>query len=410
MKKVIIVGAGFGGLNVAKSLENENFNVTLIDKTNHHLFQPLLYQVATAGLSPGDIAMPVRSLFRDSANISIIMDEVISVDKEKNKIKLSNSELDFDYLVISTGSKHSYLGNEKWSQIAPGLKTLNDALTIREKIIKSLESAEKEENNILREKYLTFVIIGGGPTGVEMAGAIAEIAKKTMIKDYKNFSPYDTKVFLIEASNRVLNSFNEKLSKEAKKDLQKLGVKVLLNTRVIEIKEGEVITNNQTIKSNTMIWAAGNQVSGLTSGLDVEKDRVGRVIVNFDCSIKNHSNIFVIGDAANFKDGKGNSLPGVAQVAIQQGKFVAEIIKKNLPLENRPKFVYKDRGTMATIGKAKAVAEIKGMKVSGFFAWLLWSLIHVFFLIGFRNRIRVMIEWIYYYFTNNHGTRLIVKD
>ncbi len=410
MKKVIIVGAGFGGLNLAKSLENENFNVTLIDKTNHHLFQPLLYQVATAGLSPADIAMPVRSLFRNSTNISVIMDEAIAIDKQNNKVILTNSQLDFDYLVIATGSKHSYFGNEKWSEIAPGLKTLNDALTIREKIIKSLELAEKEVDAVIREKYLTFVIIGGGPTGVEMAGAIAEIAKKTMIKDYKNFSPYDTKVFLIEAANRLLISFDEKLSKQAEEDLKKLGVKVFLNTKVIDIKEGEVITNNQTFKANSIIWAAGNQVSGLTSGLDVEKDRLGRVIVNFDCSINNHPNIFVIGDAANFKDEKGNPLPGVAQVAIQQGKFVAEIIKNNTPFENRPKFVYRDRGTMATIGKAKAVAEIKGIKLSGFFAWLLWSVIHVFFLIGFRNRIRVMIEWIYYYFTNNHGTRLIVKE
>ncbi len=410
MKKVIIIGAGFGGLNVAKSLENENFNVTLIDKTNHHLFQPLLYQVATAALSPGDIAVPIRSMFRQSSNISVIMDEAISIDKKNNKVKLTNSELDFDYLVISTGSKHSYFGNDNWSEIAPGMKTLNDALKIREKIIRSLELAEKEENPSNREKFLTFVIIGGGPTGVEMAGAIAEIAKQTMIKDYKNFSPYDTKVYLIEAANRVLTNYDEKLSKKAEEDLKKLGVKVLLKTKVIDIKDYEVVTNNQIFLSNTIIWAAGNQVSGLISELNIEKDNNGRVIVNNDCSIKDYPNIFVIGDAAHFKDEKGNPLPGVAQVAIQQGKFVAEIIKKNLQPEIRPRFIYRDKGMMATIGKAKAVAQIRGIRLSGLFAWLLWSVIHVFFLIGFRNRFRVMIEWIWYYFSKNHGTKLIIRE
>lgn len=410
MKKVIIIGAGFGGLNVAKSLEKENFNVIVIDKTNHHLFQPLLYQVATAALSPGDIAVPIRSLFRHSSNISVIMDEAISVDIKNNKVKLSNSEIDFDYLVISTGSKHSYFGNDNWSEIAPGMKTLNDALKIREKIIRSLELAEKELNPDNREKYLTFIVIGGGPTGVEMAGAIAEIAKQTMIKDYKNFSPYDTKVYLIEAADRILTGYDERLSKKAEKDLKKLGIKVLLKTKVIYIREEEVVTNNQLIISSNIIWAAGNQVTGLISTLDIEKDRIGRVIVNNDCSIKVNPNIFVIGDAAHFKDEKGNPLPGVAQVAIQQGRFVAEIIKKNLPQGIRPKFIYRDKGMMATIGKAKAVAEIKGIKLSGLTAWLLWSVIHIFFLIGFRNRFRVMIEWIWYYFSKNHGTKLIVRE
>jgi len=410
VKKVIIIGAGFGGLNVAKSLEKENFNVIVIDKTNHHLFQPLLYQVATAALSPGDIAVPIRSLFRHSSNISVIMDEAISVDIKNNKVKLSNSEIDFDYLVISTGSKHSYFGNDNWSEIAPGMKTLNDALKIREKIIRSLELAEKELNPDNREKYLTFIVIGGGPTGVEMAGAIAEIAKQTMIKDYKNFSPYDTKVYLIEAADRILTGYDERLSKKAEKDLKKLGIKVLLKTKVIYIREEEVVTNNQLIISSNIIWAAGNQVTGLISTLDIEKDRIGRVIVNNDCSIKVNPNIFVIGDAAHFKDEKGNPLPGVAQVAIQQGRFVAEIIKKNLPQGIRPKFIYRDKGMMATIGKAKAVAEIKGIKLSGLTAWLLWSVIHIFFLIGFRNRFRVMIEWIWYYFSKNHGTKLIVRE
>lgn len=407
-KKIVIIGAGFGGLTAAKNLAETDFEITLIDKTNHHLFQPLLYQVATAALSPADIAVPIRSLLSDYKNIKVILDEVISIDKKNHIVNLRNSQLEFDYLIVAVGARHSYFGKNEWEKIAPGLKTLTDALVIREKIIEALELAEKETNPELMKKYLTFVIVGGGPTGVELAGAIAEIAKETMIKDYKNFKPEDTKVILIEAADRVLPSFDRKLSEQAKEDLEKMGVEVKLNTKVENISEDGVLTNQGFIKSKTIIWAAGNQASPLLSSLNVETDRAGRVIVNKDCSIPGNPEIFVIGDAAHFEEENGKVLPGVAQVAIQQGRFVAEVIKNEIPTEKRPVFKYKDKGTMATIGKAKAVAEIKGLKLSGVIAWLAWSIVHIFFLIGFRNRFRVMIEWIWYYITKRHGTRLIV--
>lgn len=409
-KKVVIIGAGFGGLTAAKNLADTEFDVMIIDSTNHHLFQPLLYQVATAALSPSDIAVPIRSLLSGYKNIKVILDEVVSIDKTDHLVMLKNlkSDLQFDYLIVAVGARHSYFGRSDWEQIAPGLKTLTDALVIREKIIEALEMAEKENDKELMKKYLTFVIVGGGPTGVELAGAIAEIAKETMIKDYKNFKPQDTKVILIEAADRILPSFDKKLSEQAKEYLAQMGVEVKLHTKVENINEEGVFTNNGIISSKTIIWAAGNQASPLLKSLKSELDRAGRVIVNKDCSLPNHPEIFIIGDAAHFEDENGNVLPGVAQVAIQQGKFVSEIIKNEIPFERRPKFKYIDKGTMATIGKAKAVAEIKGFKLTGLPAWLTWSSVHIFFLIGFRNRFRVMIEWIWHYITKKHGTRLIV--
>ncbi len=407
-KKVIIIGAGFGGLTAAKTLADTDFEITIIDKTNHHLFQPLLYQVATAALSPADIAVPIRSLLAEYKNIRVVLDEVISIDKNQRSVQINNLILQYDYLIVAVGSRHSYFGKSEWEKLAPGLKTLTDALVIREKIISALELAELENNTELKNKYLTFVIVGGGPTGVELAGAIAEISKETMIKDYKSFSPADTKVILIEATDRLLSSFDKKLSEQAKDDLEKMGVEVKLNTKVEDISEEGVYTNHGFIPSKTIIWAAGNQAFPLLKSLNGELDRAGRVIVNKDCSLPGNPEIFVIGDAAHFSDESGNVLPGVAQVAIQQGKFVAGIIKNEIPFANRPTFKYRDKGTMATIGKAKAVAEIKGFKLSGVIAWLTWSLVHIFFLIGFRNRFRVMIEWIWYYITKRHGTRLIV--
>lgn len=406
-KKVIIIGAGFGGLTAAKNLAETEFEVTLIDKTNHHLFQPLLYQVATAALSPADIAVPIRSLLSDYKNIKVLMDEVKFIDKENRKVRLTKIELDFDYLIIAVGARHSYFGREDWEEKAPGLKTLTDALIIREKVIESLELAEKVADEKEKQKFLTFVIVGGGPTGVELAGSIAEIAKETMIKDYKNFRPEDTKVILIEALDRLLITFDKKLSEYAKEVLEKMGVEVRLSTKVENISDEGVYTSNDFIAAGTVIWAAGNQASPLLKTLNTELDRAGRVIVDNDCSIPGYPEIFVIGDAAHFND-CGEILPGVAQVAIQQGRYVAEIIKSGIPKEKREPFHYKDKGIMATIGKAKAVAEIKGIKLYGLFAWLAWSLVHIFFLIGFRNRFRVMIEWIWYYITRRHGTRLIV--
>jgi len=410
LKKVIIIGGGFGGLSAAKELVKHRFDITLIDKTNYHLFQPLLYQVATAALSPGDIANPIRSVFNKQSKINIIMAEVTSIDREQRTVKYNNSTLSFDYLIIAPGSKHSYFGKDKWERFAPGLKTLNDALKIRENILLSLETAERVHDPAEREKYLNFVIVGGGPTGVELAGAIAEIVNKNLMRDYKNINSKMTQVFLIEALPVLLQSFPEKLSKQAIKDLNHLGVKVLVNKRVSEINEEGVWLGDELIRSQNIIWAAGNQASLLLLTLKIDLDRSGRAEVNEDLSLNGSHNIFIIGDAAAYKDDHGKFLPAIAPVAIQQGKFVAKSINKDLSGKTRGKFIYRDRGTMATIGKAKAVAVIKGFNLSGLFAWFTWCVVHIMYLISYRNRIRVMVEWAWYYVTNRPGIRLIVKE
>ena len=407
-KKVVIIGAGFGGLNAATVLRHSDFDITIIDKTNYHLFQPLLYQVATAELSPGDIAVPIRSVFRNEKNVKVMMDEALSIDKEKHLVHFKDMDIQFDYLIVATGSKHSYFGHEEWEKYAPGLKSLSDALDIREKILNALEQAEKIKDKNEEEKYLSFVIVGGGPTGVELAGAIAEIVKQSVIDDFRSFDASKTKVYLIEGMSKLLASYPDDLSRRAKEDLKSMGVEVILNKMVTEVSSDEIKMGDDVIKTKNVIWAAGNTTSKLIKTLDIETDRAGRALVNHDMSIKNFPNIFVIGDAAGFIE-NGNYLPGVAQVAIQQGKYVAEIIKSGKDSNSRGKFKYKDKGNMATIGRAKAVAEIKGFKLTGFFAWAAWSLIHIFFLIGFRNRFRVMAEWIWLYLTFKRGIRLIVK-
>jgi NADH:ubiquinone reductase (H+-translocating) len=407
-KKVVIIGGGFGGLAAAKTLDDSICDVILIDRTNHHLFQPLLYQVATAALSPADIAVPIRSILNKKKNTRIILDEAIAIDKAKKIVKLKNSELEYDYLILAPGSHHSYFGKDEWSSFAPGLKTLSDALTIREKIINSLEMAEKENDIETKKKYLTFVIVGGGPTGIELAGAIAEIAKKTIIKDYKNFKADDANIILIEALPRILNTFVEKISQRTEKYLISMGVRIFKNTKVENVTENGVQTSNQFIETLCVTWAAGNQASSLLKTLDIETDRAGRIAVEEDCSITEHPELFVIGDAALLKDENGKFLPGTAPVAMQQGRFVAKIINAESKGKSRVTFRYIDKGNMATIGKAKAVAEIKGFNFYGLLAWLMWSSIHIFYLIGFKNRFRVMVEWIWYYITNKRGTRLIV--
>jgi len=409
MKNVVIIGAGFGGLTVAKELAKKEFDVTIIDKTNHHLFQPLLYQVATAALSPADIAIPIRSIFSDFKNVKVLLGKVNSIDKKKKKVFFNGTEIEFDYLIIATGSKHTYFGKDEWEKYSPGLKTLNDALKIRENILLSLETAEKEEDPEKRQKYLNFVIIGGGPTGVELAGAISEIVNENLISDFRNINASMTKVYLVEALPTVLSSYPEKLSNCALEDLKDLEVEMILNERVTEINETGVRIGERFIESRNILWAAGNQASSLIKTLDTTTDKMGRAIVNNDLSIKDYNKIFIIGDAAAVKNEKGDYLPAIAPVAIQQGRFVAKIITRDVNGKSRSKFKYKDRGTMATIGKAKAVAEIKGFKLTGLIAWLAWSLVHVLFLISFRNKIRVMSEWIWHYLTNRPGIRLIVK-
>lgn len=407
-RKVVILGGGFGGLNAALELHSAKVEVTIIDKTNYHLFQPLLYQVATAALSPGDIAVPIRAVFSKNKNIKVLMGEAVAIDRGNRKVILKDGELEFDSLVISTGSSHSYFGNDKWEKFAPGLKTLSDGLMIREKILKSLEKAEKENDNSKRKKYLTFVIVGGGPTGVEMAGAIAEIAKKSLMQDFRNIKAEETKIYLVEALPRILSSYPEELSIKAQKSLQSMGVELKLNTKVIDISEDNVKTENEILETTNVIWAAGNTVSPLIKSLNIETDRAGRAKVNEDMSIKDDPDIFVIGDAALAFDERGKPVPGVAQGAIQEGKYVGKIINDGIPLNERGKFVYTDKGNLATIGRAKAVAEIKGFKLSGFIAWFVWCFIHILFLIGYRNRFRVMLEWMWYYISFRNGIRLIV--
>ncbi|MDR9363953.1 MAG: NAD(P)/FAD-dependent oxidoreductase [Balneolaceae bacterium] len=407
-KTVIIVGGGFGGIAAAKSLKNTQYNVILIDKKNHHLFQPLLYQVATAALSPGDIAMPIRGIFGNYDNIRTVMDKVVEINKETQTIQLETGDsLNFDFLILAPGAQYNYFGNKDWADHAPGLKTLDNALEIREKILISLEKADQISDKAKRKPYLRYVVVGAGPTGVETAGAIAEIAKRNMMRDFKSLSPAETEVYLVEAADGVLNGYPENLSKRAQKDLEKMGVNVLLNSPVTDIREDGIEIEERFIKTPNMVWAAGVKASPLIEALDCDIDKMGRAIVNEHLTIPGSNNIFVIGDAAHSKDEDGNPLPGLAPVALQMGRYVGDLIKKEIPIKDSKAFHYVDKGTMATIGRAKAVAEVRGFTFSGLIAWLLWCFIHIFFLIGFRNRFRVFAEWSWYYITFKRGVRLI---
>jgi len=410
MKKVIIIGCGFGGMSAAKVLSKYDYKITIIDKTNHHLFQPLLYQVATAALSPGDIANPIRSSFRNYDNVNVILGEVTSIDRKNKEIHLNQDVLKYDYLIVAIGSRHHYFGKSEWEKFAPGLKTLDDALKIREKILLSLETADKTTDPAERERELSYVIVGGGPTGVELAGAIGEIMNRDLIKDFRNINAGMTKVYLVEALSKILSGYPESLSLKAKKNLEDLGVKVLLNTRVNNVNDEGVLVGEKFIRTKNIIWAAGNKGLPLLETLNVELTKAGTIAVNPDLTINNDPDVFVIGDSAVVKDKKESMLPAIAPVAMQQGRYVAKIIGKNVPPEKRKKFVYIDKGTLATIGKAKAVAVIKGFKLSGLFAWLTWCVVHIFFLISFRNRFRVMGEWAWHYLTNKPGIRLIVNS
>lgn len=407
---VVIVGGGFAGISVAKYLKSPDIQVTIIDKSNHHLFQPLLYQVATAALSPGDIAVPIRAVFTKRKNVKVILGRVNGINKSAKKVTLEEGdEIPYDYLVLAPGAKYNYFGNNDWEQFAPGLKTLDNALQIRERILLSLEKAEKINGIEARKPYLTYVVIGGGPTGVEMAGSIAEIAKRNMMRDYRTFNRNETTVYLVEAAGTVLNGFPNKLSDSALDTLASMGVQVILNSPVEKITDEGVHLKNHFIETPNVIWAAGVSASSLLKELNEETDRIGRVIVNNDLSIPSDKNIFVLGDAAHFKDKDDKPLIGVAPVALQQGKYLGKMLRAEIKGKPRVDFKYLDKGTMATIGRAKAVADIRGFKLSGFIAWLMWGFIHVFFLIGFRNRFRVFAEWIWHYLTFKRGVRLIAK-
>ncbi|MCB1117230.1 MAG: NAD(P)/FAD-dependent oxidoreductase [Chlamydiia bacterium] len=409
--RVIIVGGGFGGLNAAKGLRKAKIDLILLDKKNHHLFQPLLYQVASAALSPADIAIPLREILRDHKNTTVLMGDVIDIDKEKRCITLGNGEtMHFDFLVIAAGARHSYFGNDQWEKFAPGLKTVSDALNIRERLLTSFEKAERCDSIKEASKYLNFVIIGAGPTGVEMAGAIAEIAHKTMIRNFRRIKPEKARIYLLEAAPRVLPPYPEKLSKRAYKDLEKMGVSVMTSKRVTNVTDEGVQLEDGFIESKNVIWAAGNQAAPLLRTLDADLDRQGRVIVEKDLSLPGSPEIFIIGDAAHVLSKKGEPIPAVATAAIQEGAYVAHIIKRRIPKPLRPAFKYFDKGSMATIGRAKAVAYFGKIKFAGLLAWCAWGFIHIIYLIGFRNRFSVGLNWFFHYFSGIRGARLIHKS
>ncbi|MCB1114366.1 MAG: NAD(P)/FAD-dependent oxidoreductase [Chlamydiia bacterium] len=410
-KKVIIVGGGFGGINAAKALKkDEEVEILLIDKSNYHLFQPLLYQVASAALSPGNIAAPIREILRRQKNATVVMGEVVKIDKEEKEVELATGEkYPYDYLVLAPGARHAYFGHDEWEVFAPGLKTLSDAIKIREKILAAFEEAEKINDPEHVDKYLRFVIIGGGPTGVEMAGAIAEITRKTLTGNYRNIDPDTAEIILVEGEENILPAYPDSLCKTAKHYLESMGVTVLVNTRVKEVTNDGVSVGDHFIESKNVIWAAGNQAAKFLKQLDVEQDRAGRVIVRSDMTPPGLDDIFVIGDASHFTLPDKSMLPGIASVAIQQGRYVAKMIRKDIPHNERPPFSYFDKGSLATIGKGKAVGLYKEMHFKGYPAWLIWSFVHIFYLISFTSRVLVMMQWIFWYWSNKRQARLIVK-
>jgi len=405
-KKVVIVGGGFAGINAAKELANSEFDVLLIDKENHHLFQPLLYQVASAALSPGDIAVPIREIIAKAKNIKVFQHQVENIDKDKNTITVDDGTIyNFDYLILGVGATPFYFGKKEWQEFAPGLKTLGDALEIRSRVLSSYEKAEKCKQDEEREAYLNFVVIGGGPTGVELAGAFSEIAQQTLINDFRNIDSKKANVYLIEGAKHILPVYPEKLGDKAQSYLEALGVNVITNKRVEEITADSILIDGQKIKTKNVVWAAGNKASPLLDKLKVDQDRMGRIFVEKDLSIKNYSHIFVLGDGAHFKDAKGIPLPGLAPVASQQGKFLGKLLKGH---KNR-EFKYLDKGSMATIGKFKAVLLFRKIQMAGFFAWISWCFVHILFLIDFRNKVMVFLQWALALFFHKRGVRLITK-
>jgi NADH:ubiquinone reductase (H+-translocating) len=415
---VVIVGGGFGGLHAAQSLGKANVQVTLIDKRNFHLFQPLLYQVATGGLSPSDISSPLRSILNKHQNTKVIMGEVRDIDPHQQKVFLNKGEINYDTLIIATGVSHHYFGNDQWAPTAPGLKTVEDALEMRRRIFMAFEAAEKETDIEKRRAWLTFVIVGGGPTGVELAGAIAELAYSTLKKDFRNIDTSEAKIVLVEGMDRVLPPYAPELSAKAEASLVKLGVKVQTKALVTNIEDNMVTIRQgeslEVVQARTVLWAAGVKASAMGTLLAkhtaVELDRVGRVMVESDLSIKDYPQIFAIGDLANFTKPDGKPLAGVAPVATQEGKYVAELIIKRLSGNSLPAFVYFDAGSLSVIGRHSAVAEIGSVKMSGFFAWLIWVFVHIYYLIDFDNKLVVFIQWTWSYFTRRRGARLITGD
>jgi NADH:ubiquinone reductase (H+-translocating) len=417
--RVVIVGAGFGGLNAAQALANSAAQITVIDRRNHHTFQPLLYQVATAGLSPGEIAAPIRSILGRHKNVEVLLAEVTEVDLDRRVVQTADMDVPYHSLIVAAGASHAYFGHNEWEEFAPGLKTIEDALEVRRRILLAFELAERQASAGEHLEPLNFVVVGGGPTGVELAGTLAEICRHSLAGEFRAIDPARARIHLIEGSPNVLPSYPPDLSRSALRQLRRLGVEVLTSSMVSKVEPGAIYIGKTRMEAAVTLWAAGVSASPLGKKLGLPTDRAGRVLVNSDLSIPSHPEVFVIGDLASLKDARGNLLPGVAPVAIQQGRFVAKIIRREVAERikgraldhksspGRPAFQYHDKGNLATIGRASAVAEIGRFHISGYFAWLTWLFVHIFFLIGFRNRVLVLIQWASSYITYERGARLI---
>jgi len=411
MARVVIIGGGFGGLHAAQRLRRADVQVTLIDRRNHHVFQPLLYQVATAGLSPGDIASPIRWILRRQRNVDVLLEDVVRIDTAGRVVHFHDgAACAYDYLILAAGATHAYFGHDDWRPFAPGLKTLEDALEIRRRVLGAFEAAERDSVLSGRTPQLTFVIVGGGPTGVELAGALAEIARQTLAQDFRHFDPRAARILLIEAGPAILSAFPPPLRDAARRDLERLGVEVRTGAAVTKVEPNRVEVGAEAIEASAILWAAGVAASPLGAALGAPLDRAGRVMVNPDLTIPGHSNVFVIGDLANFPGPGGRPLPGVAQVAIQMGaRAAANVIRAT---EGQPlrAFHYRDLGNMATIGRASAIADLPIAQLKGLIAWLAWLFVHIWKLIGFRNRLLVMIQWAWAYFSYDRAVRLITND
>jgi NADH:ubiquinone reductase (H+-translocating) len=406
--RIVIVGAGFGGLSTAHALGGAEADVTVVDQRNYHLFQPLLYQVATAGLSPAQVASPIRAILRRAANVKVILGSVSGIDRQRRVVKLDDREIEYDHLVLATGSRHAYFGHEEWADAAPGLKKIDDATDMRRRILTAFERAEQAITPEERQRFLTFVVVGAGPTGVEMAGAIAELAHIGLRHDFRNIDPRDARIVLVEAGTRVLAAFPPTLSTAAQASLERLRVEVRLGVPVSNCDENGVTVGDEHLPAATIMWAAGVAASAAAQWLDAKPDRVGRVIVGPDLAVPDHPEIFVIGDTAHALGKDGTPLPGLAPVAKQQGAYVARVLHARLAgRPPPPPFHYRNLGTMATIGRRAAVADFGWLRLDGTLAWLLWGMIHVMLLIGFRNRLIVMVDWLWSYVTFQSGARLI---
>jgi NADH:ubiquinone reductase (H+-translocating) len=408
---VLILGGGFAGLYAAKALRRAPVRVTVVDRRNHHLFQPMLYQVATAALNPSDIASPIRSVLRRSKNTEVLLAEASEIDVGARRVRFTDGTSEsYDYLIVGTGAHHSYFGHDQWAALAPGLKSLEDALEIRRRVLLAFERAERETDTVRRHALLTFVVVGGGPTGVEMAGAVAEIRSYALKRDFRHIDPTEATVLLLEGGPRLLPAYPPSLSNEAKRELRRLGVEVRTDTFVTDVRPGAVEAAGWVIPTQTVIWAAGNMASPLLKSLHAPLDRIGRAIVEPDCSIPGHPEVFVLGDAAAFNHQEGGTLPGLCPVAIQMGEYAARTIRGDLAGRPRRPFHYWDKGQLAVIGRGQAVADIWKLHFGGFLAWLAWIFVHIFFLIGFRNRVMVLLEWAWSYLTFGRGARLITGE